>query len=158
MSWHPAHEPTSQEAALPAAIETIVVPRVRDIGGFEVRRTLPSVRRRMVGPFVFFDQMGPAQFEPGTGIDVRPHPHIGLATVTYLFEGSIFHRDSEGNALEIAPGAMNLMTAGSGIAHSERTPAAQRARELAKNYVFDLTLTEAARRAIFPSNYPLPKV
>jgi redox-sensitive bicupin YhaK (pirin superfamily) len=76
----------------------------------------------MVGPFIFFDQMGPVQFVAGQGIDVRPHPHIGLATVTYLFDGSVMHRDSEGNALEILPGAMNLMTAGRGIAHSERTP------------------------------------
>ena len=85
-----------------------------------------TARRQMVGPFIFFDQLGPAQFFAGQGIDVRPHPHIGLATVTYLFDGLIFHRDSEGNAREITPGAMNLMTAGRGIAHSERTPAAQR--------------------------------
>ena len=126
MSWHPAHEPTSQEAALPAAIETIVVPRVRDIGGFEVRRTLPSVRRRMVGPFVFFDQMGPAVLRAGTGLDVRPHPHIGLATVTYLFAGEIVHRDSLGTVQTIRPGEVNWMTAGRGIAHSERTDPAMR--------------------------------
>jgi len=108
------------------AIDLVIVPPTRDLGGFEVRRALPSRRRQMVGPFIFLDQMGPAQFAPGQGVDVRPHPHIGLATVTYLFAGSLMHRDSEGNSIEIAPGAMNLMTAGRGIAHSERTPAAAR--------------------------------
>ncbi|MBB6095993.1 hypothetical protein HNQ60_004884 [Povalibacter uvarum] len=105
------------------AVELIIVPPTRDLGGFEVRRALPNRRRHMVGPFIFLDQMGPARFPVGGGVDVRPHPHIGLATVTYLFEGSLMHRDSEGNAIEITPGAMNLMTAGRGIAHSERTPA-----------------------------------
>jgi hypothetical protein len=109
------------------ALALVVVPRVRDLGdGFEVRRALPSDKRQMVGPFIFFDQMGPAQFLTGHGLDVRPHPHIGLATVTYLFDGRVMHRDSEGNALEITPGAMNLMIAGRGIAHSERTPASAR--------------------------------
>jgi redox-sensitive bicupin YhaK (pirin superfamily) len=103
------------------AIDTVIVPRTRDIGGFEVRRVLPSVQRRMVGPFVFFDQMGPATFEAGRGLDVRPHPHIGLATVTYLFDGEILHRDSLGTVQPIRPGAVNWMTAGRGIAHSERT-------------------------------------
>lgn len=102
--------------------EIEIVPRPRDLGGFEVYRTLPDARRQMVGPFIFWDQMGPASFAPARGMDVRPHPHIGLATVTYLFQGRIMHRDSLGNALQITPGAMNLMTAGSGIAHSERTP------------------------------------
>ena len=91
-----------------------------------VRRALPHVNRRMVGPFIFLDQMGPVLFRSGQGLDVRPHPHIGLATVTYLFDGRIMHRDSLGNALEITPGAMNLMTAGRGIAHSERSPDAAR--------------------------------
>jgi redox-sensitive bicupin YhaK (pirin superfamily) len=127
MSWSEGHDPISGDAASCDALELVIVPRARDLGGFSVRRALPHGKRQMVGPFIFFDQMGPAQFIAGQGMDVRPHPHIGLATVTYLFEGSIFHRDSEGNALEIAPGAMNLMTAGRGIAHSERTPAAQRA-------------------------------
>jgi redox-sensitive bicupin YhaK (pirin superfamily) len=95
------------------ALDLVVIPRVRDLGnGFEVRRALPSERRQMVGPFIFFDQMGPAQFLHGHGLDVRPHPHIGLATVTYQFDGRVMHRDSEGNALEIKPGAMNLMTRG----------------------------------------------
>jgi redox-sensitive bicupin YhaK (pirin superfamily) len=127
MSWSKGHDPIAGNAHSCDALELVIVPRVRDLGGFSVRRALPHGQRQMVGPFIFFDQMGPAQFIAGQGIDVRPHPHIGLATVTYLFEGSIFHRDSEGNSLEIAPGAMNLMTAGRGIAHSERTPAAQRA-------------------------------
>jgi redox-sensitive bicupin YhaK (pirin superfamily) len=127
MSWREGHDPIAGDAGSCDALELVIVPRVRDLGGFSVRRALPHGKRQMVGPFIFFDQMGPAQFIAGQGMDVRPHPHIGLATVTYLFEGSIFHRDSQGNALEIAPGAMNLMTAGRGIAHSERTPAAQRA-------------------------------
>ncbi|HEY6640714.1 pirin family protein [Povalibacter sp.] len=108
------------------AIDLLIVPPTRDLGGFQVRRALPHRQRQMVGPFIFLDQMGPAQFPAGQGVDVRPHPHIGLATVTYLFSGSLMHRDSEGNALEITPGAMNLMTAGRGIAHSERTPTAAR--------------------------------
>jgi redox-sensitive bicupin YhaK (pirin superfamily) len=106
-----------------AAIETIIVPRTRDLaGGFEVRRVLPSGERRTVGPFVFFDQMGPTILPAGTGLEVRPHPHIGLATVTYLFDGEILHRDSLGTVQPIRPGAANWMTAGRGIVHSERTP------------------------------------
>jgi hypothetical protein len=93
----------------------------RDLGGFSVRRLLPHAGRRTVGPFIFFDHMGPAKFAPGQGIDVRPHPHIGLATVTYLFSGEIVHRDSLGFVQPIRPGDVNWMTAGSGIAHSERT-------------------------------------
>ena len=104
-------------------IETRIVPRVRDLGdGFKVRRALPDARRRSVGPFVFFDQMGPTKLAPGGGLDVRPHPHIGLATVTYLFEGEIMHRDSLGSVQPIRPGEVNWMTAGRGIAHSERSP------------------------------------
>ena len=123
MSWLPTNDPVLGDPQSCNALELIVVPRVRDLGGFQVRRALPQAKRQMVGPFIFFDQMGPVQFLAGQGMDVRPHPHIGLATVTYLFDGRITHRDSEGNALDITPGAMNLMTAGSGIAHSERTPA-----------------------------------
>lgn len=102
-------------------IDTVIVPRARDIGGFEVRRALPSARRQMVGPFIFWDQMGPARFPLGEGLDVRPHPHIGLATLTYLFDGEIMHRDSLGTAQPIRPGEVNWMTAGRGIVHSERT-------------------------------------
>ena len=101
-------------------IELTIEPRIRSLGEFDVRRVLPSAERRMVGPFVFLDHMGPAVFPPGKGIAVRPHPHIGLATITYLFEGEIMHRDSLGYAQLIQAGAVNLMTAGRGIVHSER--------------------------------------
>jgi len=100
---------------------TVLKPHVRDLGGFQVRRLLPSFPHKMVGPFIFFDHMGPTRFAPGKGIDVRPHPHIGLATVTYLFEGAIMHRDSLGTVQRIVPGDVNWMTAGHGIVHSERT-------------------------------------
>src|SRR5471030_2971978 len=110
------------EPSLPDSVEMVIVPRAHDVGGFEVHRALPAKQKQMIGPFIFFDQMGPGEFLTGTGLDVRPHPHIGLATVTYLFDGSIMHRDSEGNIQEIQPGAMNLMTAGRCIAHSERSP------------------------------------
>lgn len=104
----------------------IITPSTHDLGAFEVRRTLPSKARTMVGPFIFVDQFGPAHFDIGRGMDVRPHPHINLATVTYLFEGAIDHRDSLGTYATIRPGALNLMTAGKGIVHSERTPAPER--------------------------------
>lgn len=112
----------------PCGVEALIVPRARDLGGFEVRRALPSSERQMVGPFIFFDQMGPAQFLTGQGLDVRPHPHIGLATVTYLYQGSIQHRDSLGTDSLIRPGEVNWMIAGRGITHSERTPLALRAQ------------------------------
>jgi redox-sensitive bicupin YhaK (pirin superfamily) len=104
----------------------VIGSRQRDLGGFVVRRVLPAGARRMVGPFIFFDHLGPTQFAPGLGIDVRPHPHIALATVTYLFSGSLQHRDSLGTVQEIRPGDVNWMSAGRGIAHSERTPQAAR--------------------------------
>jgi redox-sensitive bicupin YhaK (pirin superfamily) len=123
MSWLPDRDPVLGDVKSCDALELVIVPRTRDLGdGFQVRRALPHGKRQMVGPFIFFDHFGPVQFMAGNGMDVRPHPHIGLATVTYLFDGSIMHRDSEGNIQEIQPGAMNLMTAGRGIAHSERTP------------------------------------
>jgi hypothetical protein len=113
-----------------ASPEAIIVPRTRDLGnGFEVHRVLPAAQRRMVGPFVFFDHFGPTILRAGTGLDVRPHPHIGLATVTYLFDGEILHRDSLGTVQPIRPGEVNWMTAGRGIAHSERTPLESRARD-----------------------------
>jgi redox-sensitive bicupin YhaK (pirin superfamily) len=113
-------------------LETVIVTRVRDlVDGFKVRRVLPAPRRRMVGPFIFLDQMGPEVLSVGRGLDVAPHPHIGLATVTYLFEGELLHRDSLGTIQMIAPGEINWMTAGSGIAHSERTP--QEARTSSSN-------------------------
>lgn len=130
MSWQPAKEPVAAAAPSPDPVEIAIVPRIRDLGdGFEVRRVLPFVNRRMVGPFVFFDAMGPTLFERGHGLDVRPHPHIGLATVTYLFAGEIIHRDSLGNVQPIRPGDVNWMTAGRGIAHSERSDRARLAQE-----------------------------
>jgi redox-sensitive bicupin YhaK (pirin superfamily) len=121
MSWQPCDNPETRDSEQCKSVETIVVPRARDLGGFDVRRVLPSVRRRMVGPFVFLDQMGPATFAAGKGIDVRPHPHIGLSTVTYLLKGTIVHRDSVGSIQPIRPGDVNWMTAGRGIVHSERS-------------------------------------
>jgi redox-sensitive bicupin YhaK (pirin superfamily) len=109
-----------------SAILQSLAPVTHDLGGFKVHRTLPHKQRTMVGPFIFFDQMGPARLQPGDGIDVRPHPHINLATVTYLFAGAIDHRDSLGTVQRIEPGAVNLMTAGNGIAHSERSPRGER--------------------------------
>ncbi len=122
MSFFPGIDPAPGDRAASDAIETMIVASAKDIGGFEVRRALPTARRRMVGPFIFFDEMGPAILRPGQMLDVRPHPHIGLATVTYLFDGKIRHRDSLGTEMVIAPGDVNLMTAGRGIVHSERTP------------------------------------
>ena len=104
-----------------SSVSFLITPRPKDLGGFSVKRVLPSAEVRKIGPFVFFDEMGPAEFPPGEGIQVRPHPHIGLSTVTYLFEGQILHRDSLGYVQPIEPGAVNLMTAGRGIVHSERT-------------------------------------
>jgi redox-sensitive bicupin YhaK (pirin superfamily) len=119
MSWLNAEEPRCDQRADDVAL--VIEPRSRDLGGFSVRRVLPAPDRTLVGPFIFFDEMGPAVFPPGQGINVRPHPHIGLSTVTYLFEGEILHRDSLGYVQPIRPGAINLMTAGRGIVHSERT-------------------------------------
>ncbi|MCA9617278.1 MAG: pirin family protein, partial [Myxococcales bacterium] len=121
MSWQPAESPECTERDH-AAVELVIEGRARDLGGFEVRRVLPAPKRRMVGPFVFLDEMGPASFPPGTGMDVRPHPHIGLATVTWLYEGRVTHRDSLGFEVDIVPGEVNWMTAGRGIVHSDRSP------------------------------------
>lgn len=121
MSWIPTNEPECPSEQLDL-IETLIVPRSRDIGGFEVRRALPAPKRQMVGPFIFFDQIGPAEFLTNSGgIDVRPHPHIGLGTVTYLFQGEFQHRDSVGSNQMIYPGEVNWMVAGKGVTHSERT-------------------------------------
>ncbi|MDN5865432.1 MAG: pirin family protein [Gammaproteobacteria bacterium] len=120
MSRYEENEPGCVEMSGPIALE--IEARPRDLGGFEVGRVLPSRLRRMVGPFIFLDHMGPNRFEPGRGIDVRPHPHIGLATVTHLLDGAFMHRDSLGSAQIIEPGAVNWMSAGRGIVHSERTP------------------------------------
>ncbi|WP_404863317.1 pirin family protein [Georhizobium sp. MAB10] len=126
MSWNPALEPGCPDEVGLDAIETLIIPRSRDLGGFEVRRALPAPKRQMVGPFIFFDQAGPAELLTGQGIDVRPHPHIGLGTVTYLFKGDFHHRDSTGADQIIQPGALNWMVAGRGVTHSERTSEAAR--------------------------------
>lgn len=130
MSWNPILDPSIPIGDQVDAIEHVIIPRARDLGGFEVRRALPSVQRQMVGPFIFFDQMGPAEFLTGEGIDVRPHPHIGLGTVTYLMKGRLHHRDSLGTDQWIEPGAVNWMMAGHGITHSERTDGTARAAPL----------------------------
>lgn len=133
------------------AIATVIAPRDRDIGGFSVRRALPDAKWRSVGPFVFFDEMGPAVFAPGTGIDVRPHPHIGLATLTYLLDGALIHRDSLGVTQLITPGAVNLMVAGRGVAHSERSPETFRQTGgLMHGWQFWLALPQA-QAAVAPS-------
>jgi redox-sensitive bicupin YhaK (pirin superfamily) len=143
MSWQPAADPECP--APPSGVELVIVPRAHDLGGFEVRRALPARERQMVGPFIFFDQMGPGEFLAGQGLDVRPHPHIGLATVTYLFDGAILHRDSLGSQQPIVPGDVNWMTAGSGIAHSERTDAALRTHS---NRLFGIQSWVALPRAV----------
>ncbi|MBW4640586.1 MAG: pirin family protein [Gloeocapsa sp. UFS-A4-WI-NPMV-4B04] len=114
---------------MPQSILDVLEPEVKDLGGFEIRRVLPHATRQMIGPFIFFDHVGPATFAPGQGMDVRSHPHINLATVTYLFEGALLHRDSLNVVQEIQPGAVNWMTAGRGIVHSERSPNASRSHE-----------------------------
>ncbi|MEM9533452.1 MAG: pirin family protein [Pseudomonadota bacterium] len=118
MSIQDAIEPECEKST--GVVDVLIRPKEKDLGEFSVRRVLPSIERRMVGPFVFFDHMGPATFPPGKGIQVRPHPHIGIATITYLFDGEIMHADSLGYHQPIQPGAVNLMTAGRGIVHSER--------------------------------------
>jgi redox-sensitive bicupin YhaK (pirin superfamily) len=120
------HDPSGQDGGMPECLGQVILPRAHDVGGFEVRRALPARERQMVGPFIFFDQMGPGEFLSGQGLDVRPHPHIGLSTVTYLFDGSIQHRDSLGTDQPIVAGDVNWMTAGRGITHSERTAQALR--------------------------------
>jgi redox-sensitive bicupin YhaK (pirin superfamily) len=117
---------TCPNEAMPPCMDSVILPRAHDIGGFEVRRALPATQRQMIGPFIFFDQMGPGEFLTGHGLDVRPHPHIGLSTVTYLFDGAIQHRDSLGSNQSIMPGDVNWMTAGRGITHSERTASGAR--------------------------------
>lgn len=126
MSWNPALTPGCPDTVGADAIETLIIPRARDLGDFEVRRALPAPKRQMVGPFIFFDQAGPAEFLTGQGVDVRPHPHIGLGTVTYLFQGDFHHRDSTGADQIIHPGELNWMMAGRGVTHSERTSATAR--------------------------------
>ena len=119
----------SGRGVVKGSIQHFIEPHIQDLGGFQARRLLPSDVLTLVGPFIFFDHLGPAVFPPGRGVDVRPHPHINLATVTYLFEGVLLHRDSVGSVQEIRPGAVNWMTAGRGIVHSERTPDDDRNKE-----------------------------
>lgn len=126
MSWSQAADPHCKEAAELRPVELVIHAKPRSIGDFAVRRALPTAAKRSVGPFVFFDEMGPADLKPGRAMDVRPHPHINLATITYLYEGAISHRDSLGTHQVIEPGAVNLMVAGRAIVHSERTPDALR--------------------------------
>lgn len=128
MSFSPCPDPEIGDRGSADAVDLLIVPRSVDLGEMTVRRALPSVKRQMVGPFIFFDQMGPAEFLTDQGIDVRPHPHINLSTLTYLLEGEILHRDSLGTELAIQPGAVNWMRAGRGIVHSERTSTERRAK------------------------------
>lgn len=121
MSWNPALTPGCPDDIGVDSIETLIIPRTRDIGAFEVKRALPAPKRQMVGPFIFFDEAGPAEYLTGQGIDICPHPHIGLGTVTYLYRGDFHHRDSIGTDQVILPGALNWMVAGKGVTHSERT-------------------------------------
>ena len=126
MSLPNVPDPMPGDAAAADAIDLVIVPRARDIGSFEVRRALPSAEKQMVGPFIFFDQFGPVLMKAGQGMDVRPHPHIGLSTVTWVYDGVIQHKDSLGFDQPIKPGELNWMTAGKGIVHSERTPPMER--------------------------------
>jgi redox-sensitive bicupin YhaK (pirin superfamily) len=119
-------DPLPGDIAAADAIETVIIPRARDLGDFEVRRALPSAEKQMIGPFIFFDQFGPTLLQAGKGMDVRPHPHIGLSTVSWLFDGVIQHKDSLGFDQPIRPGELNWMTAGKGIVHSERSPVTER--------------------------------
>lgn len=137
-------------------VSTVIEPRSRDLGGFSVRRVLPAARARTVGPFVFFDHMGPAQYSAGTGIDVRPHPHIGIATVTYLFDGEILHRDSLGFEQPIRPGDVNWMTAGRGIVHSERETPEVRASDHRLNGIQSWIGLPRADEETDPSFYHYP--
>lgn len=150
MSFFPGNDPALGDASACDAVETLIIPNAKDIGGFEVRRALPNARRRLVGPFIFFDRMGPAILRAGQALDVRPHPHIGLSTVTYLFDGNIRHRDSLGTEMVIRPGDVNLMTAGRGIVHSERTPEEQRGKPLSISGLQTWLALPDAREEIAP--------
>lgn len=133
MSYFESKKPLCDNKKCPPQIEVEIIPRSVDLGGVAVWRVLPSQEKRTVGPFIFWDQMGPGEFISGAGLDVRPHPHIGLSTMTYLFDGTLEHRDTLGSHQIIVPGDVNLMTAGRGIAHSERTP--QKERQHSQHYM-----------------------
>ncbi|HEY4120656.1 MAG TPA: pirin family protein [Byssovorax sp.] len=143
-------------AANTSAVELVVTAHAKDLGGFTVRRAIPQMQRRSVGPFVFFDHMGPVTFAPGHGIDVRPHPHIGLATVTYLFDGEIVHKDSLGNDTAIRPGDVNWMIAGRGIVHSERTGPEARARGISMHGIQSWVALPVAHEEDAPSFEHVP--
>jgi redox-sensitive bicupin YhaK (pirin superfamily) len=143
--------PVTPEPAPTASLELVITSRPRDLGSFVVRRVLPSAHRRRVGPFTFFDHMGPVRLPTGEGMDVRPHPHIGLATVTYLFEGEIVHRDSLGSLQAIRPGDVNWMLAGRGIVHSERTSPEQRAQGPALHGIQSWVALPSEREEDLPS-------
>ena len=155
MSEQACNEPQCLETRQ-SAIDLVIEPRPRDLGGFEVRRVLPSSKKRLVGPFVFWDEMGPAVFPPGSSVNVRPHPHIGLATITYLFDGRILHRDSLGYVQAIEPGAVNWMTAGKGIVHSERTLEEDLPKERAMHGIQAWVALPADKQEIEPAfeHYP----
>jgi redox-sensitive bicupin YhaK (pirin superfamily) len=157
MSFFPGNDPLPGDAFACDAIELMVIPNARDIGGFEVRRALPTARRRLVGPFIFFDRMGPAILRAGEALDVRPHPHIGLSTVTYLFDGKIRHRDSLGTEMVIQPGDINLMTAGRGIVHSERSPEELRGHPLSISGLQTWLALPDAREEIAPTFENTPR-
>jgi redox-sensitive bicupin YhaK (pirin superfamily) len=150
MSFFPGTDPRAGDAFASDQIELMVIPTSKDIGGFEVRRALPTAKRRLVGPFIFFDRMGPAILRGDQAMDVRPHPHIGLATVTYLFDGRVRHRDSLGTEMVIEPGDVNLMTAGRGIVHSERTPEELRGSPMAMSGLQTWLALPEAREEMAP--------
>jgi redox-sensitive bicupin YhaK (pirin superfamily) len=148
----PLPDPEFGDIAAADAIDTIIVPRLRDIGAFMVKRSLPAAQRQMVGPFIFLDHFGPAEMISSEKFDVRPHPHIGLATVTYLYDGAIVHRDSIGSEQPIRPGDVNWMTAGRGIAHSERGPEALRGK-LVRSYGFQMWVALPKDREEAPPSF-----
>jgi redox-sensitive bicupin YhaK (pirin superfamily) len=156
MSSLPSKDPLCTEVAS-GCVELVIAGRPRDLGGFAVRRVLPSPKRRLIGPFVFFDHMGPATLAPGAGIDVRPHPHIALATVTYLFEGEIVHRDSLGSEQAIHPGDVNWMVAGRGIVHSERSSEAARRQGMRLHGIQSWVALPRASEDVPPSFQHHPK-
>lgn len=153
MSFFPCPDPILGDKTSVDSIETLIIPRTSDIDGLEVRRALPTVKRRLVGPFIFFDRMGPAVLRDGAALDVRPHPHIGLSTVTYLFDGHIRHRDSLGTEMVIRPGDVNLMTAGRGIVHSERSPEEERTAPMALSGVQTWLALPDGKEEIAPDFY-----
>lgn len=150
MSFFPCPDPILGDKTSVDSIETLVIPRTSDIGGLEVRRALPTVLRRLVGPFIFFDRMGPAVLRVGDALDVKPHPHIGLSTVTYLFDGHIRHRDSLSTEMVIKPGDVNLMTAGRGIVHSERSPEEERGKPMAMSGIQTWLALPSAKEEMNP--------